>query len=146
MDEQEENPRRKAFIAWYKAHYDEGSEGRAKFMADTGRNGEPPLTKGRVSHLFDPKQPFGEIAAKNLALRLGEDEGLFLSPLSRRAYEAALMLDRLPDPEMKRQAYGLWMSVVDNLQRGLDVAVIASAPSKATPAEQPPKRKPLAAK
>lgn len=38
---------------------------RAKFMKATG------LTKGRITQLFDPKEPFGELAARRLAEQLG---------------------------------------------------------------------------
>lgn len=66
-----DNPRRRRFVAWYAKNYKDSHEGRAKFMADTAKTGQPALTKGRVSHFFDEKQPFGELAAKNLAQRLG---------------------------------------------------------------------------
>lgn len=56
------NPRRERFIAYVDAHL-KGS--REALMAKTG------LTKGRVSQLFDENQPFGDVAARNLAERLG---------------------------------------------------------------------------
>lgn len=54
--------RRRRFIAFFTRRY---GEDRARFIADTG------LTKGRVSQLFDPAQPFGEVAARRLAESLG---------------------------------------------------------------------------
>lgn len=73
-----QNPRRQRFIEWYRLTYPEGAEGRKQFMKDTTRSGEDPITKGRVSQLFDEEQQFGETAAKTLAVRLGKPEDFFL--------------------------------------------------------------------
>jgi hypothetical protein len=72
-----ENARRRRFLAWYGQHYREGAAGRAKFMADTGKRGEKAITKGRVTQLFDDSEPFGELAARNLAIRLGLEPDYF---------------------------------------------------------------------
>lgn len=71
------NPRRRRFLDWYARTYPADSSGRAKFMRDTARPGLPPLTKGRVSQLFDDDEPFGERAARSLAERLGLDPDYF---------------------------------------------------------------------
>lgn len=64
--------RRDRFLAWFLATYREDSAAaRSRFMADSARTGEPAYTKGRVSQLFDHRQPFGERAAENVAQRFG---------------------------------------------------------------------------
>lgn len=64
--------RRKRFLDWYAAHYKPGADGRAAFMQKTK------LTKGRVTQLFNEKEPFGERAAVALAGRLGLPDDAFL--------------------------------------------------------------------
>ena len=64
-----DNKRRRRFISYFSAPPLRGD--RAKLMAKTG------LTKGRVSQFFDESQPFGEKAARNLALSLGLPEDYF---------------------------------------------------------------------
>ena len=56
------NPRRRRFIAYFDGPL-KGS--RDLLMKRTG------LTKGRVSQLFDDTKPFGELAARNIAEKLG---------------------------------------------------------------------------
>lgn len=64
--------RRARFVAWFLQTYKEDSAfARARFMADSARRGDPAYTKGRVSQLFDERQPFGERAAASLAQRFG---------------------------------------------------------------------------
>lgn len=70
--------RRARFKAWFAATYGTGRDARAKFMAATARLGGRQLSKGRVSQLFDPREPFGEPAARNLGERLGLGEDWFL--------------------------------------------------------------------
>lgn len=53
--------RRRRLVAYFKAKF---NDDRAKLIKATG------LTKGRIAQLFDPEQPFGEIAARRLALQL----------------------------------------------------------------------------
>lgn len=68
------------------------------------------LTKGRVSQLFDESQPFGELAARNLAEKLGLAQDYFERPvtaaggntLSTQALEVAEAFDRLSLPERRR--------------------------------------------
>lgn len=72
-----DDTRRANFIAWFEKNYSDPEKGRAKFMTDSARNGHPPLTKGRVSQFFDPSEPFGERAAKNLAERFGLPDRYF---------------------------------------------------------------------
>lgn len=47
-------------------------------MRETGKHGHEPVSKGRIAQFFDKNQPFGESAARSLALRLGLREDLFL--------------------------------------------------------------------
>ena len=54
------------------------------------------LTKGRLSQLLDPSQPFGDVAARNLEERLHLDAGYFDS-MDRRTLEFALVFESLPD-------------------------------------------------
>lgn len=54
--------RRRRFVAYFD---DQFKGDRAKLIKATG------LTKGRIAQLFDPDQPFGEIAARRLAEQLG---------------------------------------------------------------------------
>lgn len=72
--------RRHRFESWFTAKYGppDSADARKRFMADSGNTGEAPLTKGRVSQLFDVRQPFGEKAARQLALRFGLAEEYFL--------------------------------------------------------------------
>lgn len=72
-----DNPRRRRFKAWYAAHYTDDAAGRAKFMRDSAALGYKGLTKGRVSQYFDERQPFGELAGRNVALRFGLKEDFF---------------------------------------------------------------------
>lgn len=60
-----DDQRRARFLEWFRAHMGEGPDARAKFMRRTG------YTKGRVSQLFNPAEPFGERVAAAIAERLG---------------------------------------------------------------------------
>lgn len=69
----------------------------AKFGDDRGRFLKASgLSKGRLSQLLDPDQPFGEVAARNLEQRLQLDEGFFDS-MDARTVRFALAFDELPD-------------------------------------------------
>ena len=59
------------------------------------------LTKGRLSQLLKPDEPFGDVAARNLEERLRLEPGYFDS-MDRRTLEFAMLFDKLPD-EMKRR-------------------------------------------
>ena len=54
------------------------------------------LTKGRLSQLLDPDEPFGDIAARNLEQRLQLDPGFF-DAMDHRTVEFALAFEALPD-------------------------------------------------
>lgn len=73
---------------------------RARLIRMTG------FSKGRVSQLFDPGQPFGERAAAGLALKLGLSPDYFEreSPqtLSPAALELAALYDAMTDGEKSR--------------------------------------------
>ena len=55
------------------------------------------LSKGRLSQLLDPEQPFGDVAAKNLAERLELPPGYF-DQMDRQTLEWAVAFDALPEP------------------------------------------------
>lgn len=54
------------------------------------------LTKGRLTQLLDPDQPFGDVAARNLEERLQLDVGYFDS-MDSRTLAFALALETLPE-------------------------------------------------
>lgn len=54
-------------------------------MADSAGHGGLPLTKGRVTQLFDETEPFGERAAKSLGERFGLGADYFLHDRPGRA-------------------------------------------------------------
>jgi hypothetical protein len=92
--------RRRRFIATFKAK--PWNEDRAKFMRETG------YSKGRVSQFLDPKQPFGERAAREVALKMGLDADAFESDeaairaLSPAALELAALFDTMSRVEQAR--------------------------------------------
>ncbi len=66
---------------------------RGAFLKESG------LTKGRLSQLLDPDQPFGDVAARNLEERLRLEPGYF-DAMDARTLEFAMAFERL-SPEMK---------------------------------------------
>lgn len=84
-----DDARRQRFLQWFagKPCYRD----RAKLMQLTG------LTKGRVSQLFDDKQPFGERAAAGLAERLGLPSDVF-EPIHYSAAASSALEAREPPP------------------------------------------------
>ena len=64
---------------------------RGEFLKVTG------LTKGRLTQLLDPAEPFGDIAARNLETRLQLDPGYF-DTMDARTVQFALMFESLPEP------------------------------------------------
>ena len=66
-----DNERRKRFLAYYKLRYRDDDD-RARFIRDAQ------ITKGRASQYFDESYPFGEKAARNLAVKLDLPEDAFL--------------------------------------------------------------------
>ena len=67
------------------------------------------LTKGRLSQLLDPREPFGDVAARNLAARLHLPPGYFesMDPLT---LQWAVTFDALP-PNVKER----WMELAQML-------------------------------
>lgn len=54
------------------------------------------LSKGRLAQLLDPKEPFGEVAARNLEERLQLPAGYF-DAMDARTVRFALAFEALPD-------------------------------------------------
>lgn len=59
------------------------------------------LTKGRLSQLLDPEQPFGDVAARNLETRLKLDPGFFDS-MDERTVQFAMLFESLPPHQKER--------------------------------------------
>lgn len=53
------------------------------------------ISKGRLSQLLDPDEPFGEVAARNLEERLQLEPGYFDS-MDARTVKFAVLFDSLP--------------------------------------------------
>jgi hypothetical protein len=64
------------------------------------------ITKGRLSQLLDPNEPFGDTAARNLEHRLSLDAGYF-DAMDARTLQFALAFESLP-PHQKEH----WESLV----------------------------------
>ena len=67
------------------------------------------LTKGRLSQLLDPDQPFGDVAARNLCERLSLDPGYF-DQMDAQTVQWAVQFDALPQTIKDR-----WMDLVSML-------------------------------
>jgi hypothetical protein len=80
---------------------------RGAFLNATG------LSKGRLSQLLDPSEPFGDVAARNLEERLHLEPGYF-DAMNASTVEWAVKFDSLP-PELKAR----WAQLVDMLSPGL---------------------------
>lgn len=98
--------RRSRFLAWYESTYGRlpPAQARAKFTKATGRIGGHPLSKGRVSQFFDPDQPFGESAARNLGKRLGLGADWFLvdrPEFGRAPSPVDIAAPRAPAPDFR---------------------------------------------
>lgn len=65
------------------------SGSRGAFLSESG------LTKGRLSQLLDPSQPFGDVAARNLEERLHLEPGYF-DAMDAQTVEWAVKFDSLP--------------------------------------------------
>jgi hypothetical protein len=63
---------------------------RGRFLSDSG------LTKGRLSQLLDPNEPFGDVAARNLEARLHLEPGYF-DAMDARTVEWATRFESLPE-------------------------------------------------
>ena len=113
--------RRERFIAYFDRQW-KAQGGRTAFIAKTG------MPKARVSQLFDPRVPFGEIAARRLAERLGLPENYFEmteNGLSRKAIELARMFDAVPNGPEKERFYA---TVTVSLESMAALAGKAAAP------------------
>lgn len=83
---------------------------RAKFCQDAG------ITKGRLTQLLDPKEPFGELAARNLSDALRLDSGYFENQPNSKTEPVELvetqstrmdldwLLDKIEDPLLRVMA------------------------------------------
>lgn len=73
---------------------------RGRFLKETG------LSKGRLSQLLDPDQPFGDRAAQNLEERLKLDKGYF-DTMDAQTVAWAVQFDSLPQHLKER-----WLELV----------------------------------
>jgi hypothetical protein len=64
---------------------------RGEFLKVTG------LSKGRLTQLLDPAEPFGDTAARNLETRLELPAGFF-DTMDARTVQFALAFESLPEP------------------------------------------------
>lgn len=76
---------------------------RGKFLDHAG------ITKGRLSQLLDPDEPFGDVAARNLESRLHLEPGFF-DTMDAQTVEWAVKFDTLPQ-HLKAK----WLELVDML-------------------------------
>lgn len=67
------------------------------------------ISKGRLSQLLDPDEPFGDVAARNLESRLHLEPGFF-DTMDAQTVEWAVKFDTLP-PHLKAK----WLDLVDML-------------------------------
>jgi hypothetical protein len=82
-----------------------------RFKGDRGAFlNESGLSKGRLSQLLDPDEPFGDVAARNLEDRLHLDSGYF-DAMDSRTLEFALAFESLPDHQK-----GQWEALVAMLR------------------------------
>lgn len=70
------------------------------------------LTKGRLTQLLDPSEPFGDVAARNLEVRLSLDPGYF-DAMDARTVAFALAFESLP-PAIKDR----WEQLAGMLAQG----------------------------
>ena len=77
---------------------------RGAFLSESG------LTKGRLSQLLDPDQPFGDVVARNLESRLHLEPGFF-DAMDERTVQFALLFESLPENQKDQ-----WERLVDILR------------------------------
>ena len=65
------------------------------------------LSKGRLSQLLDPKQPFGDVAARNLEGRLQLEPGFF-DAMDAKTVHFAVLFDGLPAHQQEQ-----WLILVE---------------------------------
>ena len=86
---------------------------RDRFHSDRGAFlKESKLTKGRLTQLLDPDQPFGEVAARNLEDRLTLEPGYF-DKMDARTVDFALAFENLPEHQKAH-----WEQLVSMLSGG----------------------------
>lgn len=73
---------------------------RGRFLADSG------ITKGRLSQLLNPDEPFGDVAARNLEERLQLEPGYF-DAMDAQTVNWAVQFDALPQHLKQR-----WLDLV----------------------------------
>lgn len=78
---------------------------RGAFLSESG------LTKGRLTQLLDPNQPFGDVAARNLEDRLQLEPGYF-DTMDAQTVEWAVKFDALPQHVKER-----WLEIVGLLAK-----------------------------
>jgi len=127
MDEE----RRNRFLQWVARTYGTGRGVQVALKREIERQNVYKYTEGRISQLFDKRQPFGEEAAKKIALALGLPERMFLvdqeppndgSGLSSDSLEIAIGLDKMKVKDLVRH------SIVMPFVR---LAVLADPPTEA---------------
>lgn len=121
---------------------------RTRLMKKTG------LTSGRIAQLLDERMPFGEVAARNLAERLGLEQGFFdrrpgevatYAAPARALQEnpfAAEVAERLAalhgrSPAVFRRAYMELSAVLTRLEDELDAAALPPSAPGAAPSKKP---------
>ena len=67
------------------------------------------ISKGRLSQLLDPKEPFGDVAARRLESRLHLDPGYF-DAMDTETLQWAVTFDALPQHVKER-----WKDLVEML-------------------------------
>jgi hypothetical protein len=95
--------RRQRFLDYYDRFW-KNNGGRTAFMLKTN------MKKARVSQLFQEDQPFGELAARKLALKLGLPADYFETTeggLTRKAIELGRMFDAVPAGPEKDRFYAM---------------------------------------
>lgn len=76
---------------------------RSRFLERAG------ISKGRLSQLLDPKEPFGDVAARRLESRLHLDPGYF-DAMDTETLQWAVTFDALPQHVKER-----WKDLVEML-------------------------------
>jgi hypothetical protein len=115
---------------------------RAALIRETG------FTKGRVSQLLDPDEPFGDNAAASLVERLHLPAGYFdppttrdtSRPVSRDAMEVALAYDKM-SPAERMRLDRLMAAAMDMPETAEPAREHAGGMSGLTPLEEPKKKK-----
>jgi hypothetical protein len=118
MDEE----RRRRFREWFAATYGDRDDARARFMADSGKRGESPLTKGRVAQLFDDGQPFGERAARSMAERFGLDPDYFLADRALSTPEQGALANLRTLRRISPETFSRLIEEIDRITAGARAA------------------------